>query len=79
MQIRKLHQEIWICIQLVEVILLVLYNILNDNKDMKLHKILVVISCLIGFTSCDDFFDVTPKDQLTNETFWKTSSDVDLQ
>lgn len=44
---------------------------------MKLHKILVVISCLIGFTSCDDFFDVTPKDQLTNETFWKTSSDVD--
>lgn len=24
MQIRKLHQEIWICIQLVEVILLVL-------------------------------------------------------
>ena len=44
---------------------------------MKLYKLLVVAFCWAGLTSCDDFFDVTPKDQLTNETFWKTSSDVD--
>ena len=38
---------------------------------MKLYKLLVVAFCWAGLTSCDDFFDVTPKDQLTNETFWK--------
>lgn len=30
-----------------------------------------------AFTSCDDFFDLSPKDQLTANNFWKTSSDVD--
>ncbi|WP_085536186.1 RagB/SusD family nutrient uptake outer membrane protein [Massilibacteroides vaginae] len=47
---------------------------------MKLKKILSLAFCLIGtvyFTSCDDFFDLYPKDQLTPSTFWKTASDAD--
>ena len=48
--------------------------------DMKWNKIAALALCLAGagvFSSCDDFFDVAPKDQLTNETFWRNSDDVD--
>ena len=47
---------------------------------MKLKNILGLAVCLVGtgiFTSCDDFFDLNPKDQLTTNTFWNTSEDVD--
>ncbi|RHR61718.1 RagB/SusD family nutrient uptake outer membrane protein [Parabacteroides sp. AF17-28] len=47
---------------------------------MKLKQILSLVLCLTGagaFTSCDDFFDLNPKDQLTTNTFWNTSNDVD--
>ena len=47
---------------------------------MKLKNILGLAVCLVGtgiFTSCDDFFDLNPKDQLTTNTFWKTSENVD--
>ena len=47
---------------------------------MKWNKIVALSLCLTGagvFTACDDFFDLAPKDQLTNETFWKTADDVD--
>ena len=46
---------------------------------MKLKQILGLALCLSGasvFTSCDDFFDLNPKDQLTTNTFWNTSEDV---
>ncbi|MCS2917676.1 hypothetical protein NXW71_04845 [Parabacteroides merdae] len=39
---------------------------------MKLKNILGLAVCLVGtgiFTSCDDFFDLNPKDQLTTNTF----------
>jgi len=42
---------------------------------MKLKNILGLAVCLVGtgiFTSCDDFFDLNPKDQLTTNTFWNT-------
>ena len=38
---------------------------------MKLKNILGLAVCLVGtgiFTSCDDFFDLNPKDQLTTNT-----------
>lgn len=47
---------------------------------MKLNKISLLIISLLGFTSlssCDDFFDLYPKDQLTPSTFWKTEEDAD--
>ena len=47
---------------------------------MKLKNILGLAVCLVGtgiFTSCDDFFDLNPKDQLTTNTFWNTSEDGD--
>ena len=47
---------------------------------MKLKNILGLAVCLVGtgvFASCDDFFDLNPKDQLTTNTFWNTSEDVD--
>ena len=47
---------------------------------MKLKNILGLAVCLVGtgiFTSCDDFFDLNPKDQLTTNTFWNTSEDID--
>ena len=47
---------------------------------MKLKQICSLAICLLGtgaLTSCDDFFDLSPKDQLTANSFWKTSSDVD--
>lgn len=43
---------------------------------MKLKNILGLAVCLVGtgvFASCDDFFDLNPKDQLTTNTFWNTS------
>ncbi|MDD2438092.1 MAG: RagB/SusD family nutrient uptake outer membrane protein [Massilibacteroides sp.] len=47
---------------------------------MKLKKIFAIVLSLLGtsvFSSCDDFFDLYPKDQLTPSTFWKTSKDAD--
>lgn len=47
---------------------------------MKLKKIISLAICVAGiaaFTSCDDFFDVNPKDQLTSNIFWKTADDAD--
>lgn len=47
---------------------------------MNLNKTIALAICLAGtgfLSSCNDFLDVTPKDQLTNNTFWKTSKDVD--
>lgn len=47
---------------------------------MKIKKILCVVLFLIGtgvMSSCDDFFDLYPKDQLTPSTFWKTEKDLD--
>ena len=47
---------------------------------MKLTKIAGLALCLAGagvLTSCDDFFELYPKDELTPSTFWKTASDVD--
>ena len=47
---------------------------------MKLKKIFAWAICLISttsiLTSCDDFFDLSPKDQLTDNNFWKTENDV---
>ena len=46
---------------------------------MKLKKIFVWAICLLStslFTACDDFFDLSPKDQLTDNNFWQTESDV---
>ncbi|MCE2617115.1 RagB/SusD family nutrient uptake outer membrane protein [Phocaeicola oris] len=45
---------------------------------MKLNK-LFYIGILLGgsfITSCSDFFDTYPKDQLSPSTFWKTESDA---
>ncbi len=47
---------------------------------MKLKKIIGLATCLAvtgTFTSCSDFFDLYPKDQLTFSTFWQSSSDAD--
>lgn len=48
---------------------------------MKRNKfIALALSCVAAtglFSSCDDFFDLYPKDELTPATFWKTASDVD--
>lgn len=47
---------------------------------MKLKKIISLALCLAGagaFTSCDDFFELYPKDQLTTTTFWNTASDAE--
>jgi hypothetical protein len=47
---------------------------------MKLKKILSLAICLIGtgvFTSCDDFLNIYPKDQLTVATYWNTDDDAD--
>src|SRR5690606_36407096 len=39
--------------------------------------IISVVSCFL--CACNkDFLNVVPKDQLTDETFWKTENDVDL-
>ena len=49
---------------------------------MKLKNILGLAVCLVGtgiFTSCDDFFDLNPKDQLTTNTFCRCSSNRCLQ
>ena len=37
----------------------------------------ILFSGLNILTSCDDFFDLSPKDQLTANNYWKTSEDVD--
>ena len=43
----------------------------------KLKYIIVLI--FIGFLfSCEDFFDKQPLDQLSNATFWKTESDLNM-
>ena len=47
---------------------------------MKLKKIVSLAAFLATasvFASCDDFFDLSPKDQLTSNIFWKTVDDVD--
>ncbi len=47
---------------------------------MKLKKTIGLALCLAvtgAFTSCDDLFDLYPKDQLTTSTFWNTSDDAD--
>lgn len=42
------------------------------------HKILLALACTaLTLTSCSDFFDVVPKDQLTPSTFWKTQNDAE--
>ena len=44
---------------------------------MKTNRILyITFGLILLFTSCDDFFDLYPKDQLTPSTFWNTSSDA---
>lgn len=37
----------------------------------------ILFSGLNILTSCDDFLDLSPKDQLTANNYWKTSEDVD--
>ena len=48
---------------------------------MKLKHIIAGLSFgVVGvstLTSCDDFLNLTPKDQLTTETFWTSSSDAE--
>lgn len=47
---------------------------------MKLKKIIGLTICLAGtglFTSCDDFFDLYPSDQLTTSTYWNTADDAE--
>lgn len=47
---------------------------------MKLKKIISLALCLAGagtFTSCDDFFELYPKDQLTTSTYWNTAADAE--
>lgn len=47
---------------------------------MKLKKIIGLVACLAGtgvFTSCDDFFELYPKDQLTTSTYWNTADDAE--
>ena len=43
------------------------------------NKITLLCSLLFLFTSCSkDFMEVSPKDQLSDATFWKTESDAQL-
>ncbi|GHS90746.1 membrane protein [Bacteroidia bacterium] len=44
-------------------------------KPLK-YIFLFLIVCGFSFTSCDDFFDTKPYDQLSPATFWKTENDV---
>lgn len=37
---------------------------------------LVLIACGGLFSSCDDFFDTAPYDQLSPSTYWKTEDDA---
>jgi hypothetical protein len=46
---------------------------------MKKYLILVLVSISsFVLTSCDDFLDKNPLDQLSNQTFWKTEKDADM-
>ena len=49
-------------------------------KTNKLYKSVLALFAFIGvcgFTSCEDFLTVEPTDQITEEQFWKSKSDVD--
>lgn len=46
---------------------------------MKKYLILVLVSAVsFVLTSCEDFLDKNPLDQLSNQTFWKTEKDADM-
>lgn len=38
----------------------------------------IFLSILLGLYSCDNYLDILPDDQITNETFWKSQQDVEL-
>lgn len=47
---------------------------------MKLNRIIISFVSLLGigiFTSCDDFFELSPKDEVTTDTFWQTADDAE--
>ncbi|WP_313516114.1 RagB/SusD family nutrient uptake outer membrane protein [Sphingobacterium sp.] len=46
------------------------------NKTLKNITLAIIVS-LLG-TSCSDFLDKDPLDQLSNETFWQTEDDVQM-
>lgn len=46
-------------------------------KFKKIINLAIYVAGIVAFTSCDDFFDVNPKDQLTSNIFWKTADDAD--
>ena len=48
--------------------------------DMKKKIILLLaLSFTAGaFTSCDEFLDKNPLDQISSETFWKSEKDVEM-
>lgn len=45
-------------------------------KSSELFKIIILSGIGLACSSCDGFFDLTPKDQLTPATFWKTETDA---
>lgn len=48
-----------------------------SNLNIKI-LLLLFVSVLLGFYSCDNYLDILPDDQITNETFWESEYDVDL-
>ena len=44
-------------------------------KSLK-YLSLSLVACGVALSSCDDFFDTKPYDQLSPSTFWQTEDDV---
>lgn len=38
----------------------------------------IFVSILLGLYSCDNYLDILPDDQITNETFWESQQDIEL-
>lgn len=53
---------------------------ISNDKHMKKHFIVVLMMATTGLllSSCEDFLDKNPLDQLSSQTFWKNEKDADM-
>ena len=45
---------------------------------MKKITTAILLSAMMGFSSCESYLDILPDDKITSETFWTTPEDATL-
>lgn len=51
---------------------------MNNPIIEKTFRIALIFSMAIGFVACEDYLDIVPKDQVTDNTLWGSTGNADL-